>query len=71
MTSLEPNPVCRDLTSKELAEIFLECVSAVKKQDILEKGTQHWTKNEKNEMIYQFITNKKVLQLLYDVMASG
>jgi hypothetical protein len=61
----------RDLTSKEIAEIFLQCVTAVKKQDILEKGTEHWTKTEKNEMIYNFITNKRVLQILYDIMAQG
>jgi len=68
MTSAGP---CRDLTSKELAEIFLDCVSSVKKEDILEKGTLHWTKLEKNDMIYKFITNRKVLQIVYDVMASG
>ncbi len=49
------------ITSKELSEIFLDCVSSIKPQSILDAGTDHWTKQEKNEMIYKFITNKKVL----------
>lgn len=59
------------ITSKELSEIFLDCVSSVKPQNILDSGTEHWTKSEKNEMVYKFITNKKVLQIIYDVMAAG
>lgn len=49
------------LTSKELSEIFLACVSGIRKENILDKGIEHWTKQDKNEIIYKFITNKKVL----------
>lgn len=60
------------LTAKELSEIFLNCITAIRKKDIIEDGLDlHWTNIEKRQILLNFVANKRVLQILYDVMSQG
>lgn len=56
------------MTHSEISELFIECAKSVRQDVSSSQGQRHLTDWNKRDILYNFITNKKVLNLIHNVL---